>query len=145
TEPRPPIVAHVCDDIACGSALREELGERDDVVASPCLGQCDQGTAVFIQRAGAEDTVLTHATPESVLSALSGNPTPAEPTSIAAGPLLSRIGAVDPGSLDDYRTYGGYRALTRALEMGADAVIGELEASNLRGRGGAAFPTGLKW
>ncbi len=48
-------------------------------------------------------------------------------------------------SLDEYVANGGGRALARATEKGADDVLGELEAANLRGRGGAAFPTATKW
>jgi NADH-quinone oxidoreductase subunit F len=59
--------------------------------------------------------------------------------------LLRRVGVVDPASLDDYRAHGGYRALPKALEIGAEAVIAEVTASKLMGRGGAAFPTGRKW
>jgi len=144
TEPRPPIVAHVCSDIACGNDLLAVLGNRDDVVESPCLGQCDRRPAVFVQRAGADDVVLTGATPESVLDALEGRITDATVPFISPGPLLARVGTTDPESLDDYRAAGGYDALARAIEMGSEAVIDELVASNLRGRGGAAFPTGLK-
>jgi NADH-quinone oxidoreductase subunit F len=59
--------------------------------------------------------------------------------------LLRRVGIVDPGSLDDYRASGGYRALARAIEIGPDRVLEEVTASKLMGRGGAAFPTGRKW
>ena len=59
--------------------------------------------------------------------------------------LLERIGVVDPESLDDYRAHGGYEALARAIEIGPEAVIAEVTASKLMGRGGAAFPTGRKW
>jgi NADH-quinone oxidoreductase subunit F len=59
--------------------------------------------------------------------------------------LLRRVGSVDPSSLDDYRASGGYRALAKAFELGPDAVIAEVTASKLMGRGGAAFPTGRKW
>jgi NADH-quinone oxidoreductase subunit F len=59
--------------------------------------------------------------------------------------LLRRIGVVDPASLDDYRREGGYTALSKALAMGPEAVIAEVTASKLMGRGGAAFPTGRKW
>jgi NADH-quinone oxidoreductase subunit F len=59
--------------------------------------------------------------------------------------LLTRVGRVDPTSLDAYRTAGGYEALAKAFAMGADAVIAEITASRLVGRGGAAFPTGRKW
>ena len=60
-------------------------------------------------------------------------------------PLLARIGHVDPTSLDDYRAQGGYAALRRAFELGGEGVIRELKDSRLMGRGGAAFPTGVKW
>lgn len=145
TEYRPPTVAHVCDDIACGPELLAALGDRADVAASPCLGQCDRRPAVYMQRAGTDDAVIAPATPEAVEAALGGDiPASPEPF-VAPGPLLARVGQVDPGSLADYRSSGGYEALARALELGTDAVIDELTASNLRGRGGAAFPTGLKW
>jgi NADH-quinone oxidoreductase subunit F len=55
------------------------------------------------------------------------------------------MGRVDPTSLDAYRESEGYRALARAIEIGPAAVIEEVSASNLLGRGGAAFPTGRKW
>ncbi|MFJ2201885.1 NADH-ubiquinone oxidoreductase-F iron-sulfur binding region domain-containing protein [Streptomyces violaceusniger] len=59
--------------------------------------------------------------------------------------LLRRIGVVDPGSLDDYRTHGGYAALRRAFTLGPAGVIREVTEAGLVGRGGAAFPTGRKW
>jgi NADH-quinone oxidoreductase subunit F len=59
--------------------------------------------------------------------------------------LLRRIGVVDPGSLDAYVASGGFSTLAKAREMGGEAVIDELKRSNLRGRGGAAFPIGIKW
>src|SRR5690606_36712144 len=64
---------------------------------------------------------------------------------VSPGPLLARVGNSDHESLDDYRAAGGFEALARDIEMGSVAVIDEIVASNLRGRGGAAFPTGLKW
>jgi NADH-quinone oxidoreductase subunit F len=51
-------------------------------------------------------------------------------------------GAAD---IDRYIELDGYKAVRKALEMGADAVINEMKTSNLRGRGGAGFPTGMKW
>ena len=58
---------------------------------------------------------------------------------------FARCGIVDPRSLDDYRAHGGYKGLQRAISAGAEATIEEVVQSGLRGRGGAGFPTGIKW
>ncbi len=58
---------------------------------------------------------------------------------------FARCGIVDPLSLDDYRAHGGYRGLQRALSLGPAGTIEEVARSGLRGRGGAGFPTGVKW
>jgi formate dehydrogenase iron-sulfur subunit len=58
---------------------------------------------------------------------------------------FARCGIVDPRSLDDYCAHGGYKGLTRALTMRPAAVVEEVVQSGLRGRGGAGFPTGIKW
>jgi formate dehydrogenase iron-sulfur subunit len=58
---------------------------------------------------------------------------------------FARVGVVDPTSLVDYEAHGGLVGLRRALEIGADAVVEEVLASGLRGRGGAGFPAGIKW
>ena len=59
--------------------------------------------------------------------------------------IFARCGLTDPLSLDDYRHHGGLRGLERALALGSKATIEEVLASGLRGRGGAGFPTGIKW
>jgi formate dehydrogenase iron-sulfur subunit len=56
-----------------------------------------------------------------------------------------RCGITDPRSLADYQAHGGYLGLRRALEMSAADIVATVTASGLRGRGGAAFPTGIKW
>ncbi len=148
-EERPPLVAHVCDDIACrqsgGNEILSALGDRLDVITSPCLGQCDQCPVVLMQRAGQDDFVITAATSADVAAALNGAESATTPSHVEGGRLLKRVGQVDPGSLAQYRREGGYQALARAFELGAAAVIEEVKMSGLMGRGGAAFPTGIKW
>jgi NADH-quinone oxidoreductase subunit F len=84
---------------------------------------------MFIQRAGAADEIRVDG----------------EASVIHRGPLLQRVGVVDPTSLDGYRASGGFDALKRAMSIGAEAVVAEVKRSGLKGRGGAAFPTGVKW
>jgi len=58
---------------------------------------------------------------------------------------FARVGITDPVSLDDYLAHGGYAGLRRALALQPAAIVQEVLDSGLRGRGGAAFPTGVKW
>jgi formate dehydrogenase iron-sulfur subunit len=58
---------------------------------------------------------------------------------------FARVGVTDPRSLADYLEYGGYRGLDAALQMEPAAIVASVTASGLRGRGGAAFPAGIKW
>jgi NADH-quinone oxidoreductase subunit F len=168
TKPRPPVMAHVCDDIACRvvgaeetcAALERTIGPEGMAGAdgqvgwtrSPCLGLCDRAPAALITSAGEQARVASAAPVDAagVIARLDGARTTRAPERIPqrGDPslrLLRRVGVVDPASLDDYRAHGGYTALARALELGAEAVIAEVTASKLMGRGGAAFPTGRKW
>jgi NADH-quinone oxidoreductase subunit F len=169
TKPRPPVVAHVCDDIACRLAGAEQvcadlaraLGEagspagdgRTTWLRSPCLGLCDLAPAALITAAGESARNVTAAPVDAAgivarlgAGPVTGRPSPALPQPAADRPrLLRRVGVVDPTSEAEWREYGGLRGLTRALEIGPDAVIAEITASGLVGRGGAAFPTGRKW
>jgi NADH-quinone oxidoreductase subunit F len=170
TKPRPPVMAHVCDDIACRVAGAERIcddlersvgpeGEaaRDGRVGwlrSPCLGLCDVAPAALVTRAG-DAPSIAGAGPVDAAGIVARLDAPAARAARMASPLpqagsdglrlLRRVGVVEPTSLDDYRSHGGYRALPAALAMGAEAVIAEVTASRLMGRGGAAFPTGRKW
>ena len=131
-------------------------------VRSPCLGMCEQAPVALVQTSGAgvRDRAHGHVDPDRieriVADALAGGGSPAEP-SVPSAPqsadeaarpglrLLRRAGVVDPTSIDDYRAHGGYEALRRALEIGPEATIAEITEAKLLGRGGAAFPTGVKW
>src|SRR5437868_10082523 len=59
--------------------------------------------------------------------------------------MVSRRSAKGAANLDRYLELDGYKAVQKALALGADGIINEMKASNLRGRGGAGFNTGLKW
>ncbi len=130
-EERPADVTHVCTDLAC--ALRgATVGPGEH--ASPCLGLCERAPARYRTVAGLEPL-------EEQLPAES----PPLPQRDGLR-LLRRIAdGVDPTSLAAYVAAGGFAALARARELGPDAVIAEVSESKLLGRGGAAFPTGVKW
>jgi NADH-quinone oxidoreductase subunit F len=132
-EERPAEVLHVCTDLSCRLAGAEVPAGAH---SSPCLGLCERAPAALRTIAGLE--------PSEIQLPETGPPLPQ-----AGEPglrLLRRIAAgVDPESLDAYRANGGYAALRRAVELGAEAVLREVAESRLLGRGGAAFPTGTKW
>ncbi len=59
--------------------------------------------------------------------------------------VLRHCGKIDPENIEDYIAVGGYKALEKAIAEGPEWVIDQVKISGLRGRGGAGFPTGLKW
>jgi NADH-quinone oxidoreductase subunit F len=130
---------------------------------SPCLGLCERAPAMLVQLTGdaATDHAVGTISPGQVGLVLAGQAgvgfgRPTDPT-VSSAPqtwsegeraglrLLRRVGAVDPSSVDDYRANGGYEALRRAIRQGPEASIQQIKDSKLMGRGGAAFPTGVKW
>src|SRR4051794_24754085 len=130
-EERPTDITHVCTDLSC--ALKgASVGPGEH--ASPCLGLCERAPARYRTIAGAEpreEQIPAESPPLHQRDGLR---------------LLKRIGAgVDPESLEAYVAAGGFASLRRARELGGEAVLQEVVASRLLGRGGAAFPTGVKW
>ncbi len=117
---------------------------------SPCLGLCEQAPAALLTAAGDKpfERGFGHATVEKIRVALEQRFVADGAPNLRGGPrgpLLARVGVVDPTSLDDYRAHGGHEALRRALSLGPDGIIREVTEAKLMGRGGAAFPTGRKW
>ncbi len=172
TAPRPPAVAHVCEDIACrlagaeqvcsdlerrlGPAGRAGRGGEMAWLRSPCLGRCDLAPAVLFTFAGAEPRrfALGGVDAAAILARLEAGSPPPDLAAVSASlpqagsrdlRLLRRIGRVDPSSIADYLDGDGYHALRNAIAMGAEATIREVTEARLVGRGGAAFPTGRKW
>ena len=173
TTPSPAAVVHVCDDLACRANGAEQVcqemerryGAEGTEAASngtgiawqrsPCLGQCDRGSAAMIQHAGADPARAGLApfdpgqVPRVLASAEPDQPVPPLVPQVAGDRsslrLLRRVGLIDPGSLDSYRAAGGYEMLRRAVAAGPQAVIRELKDAKLLGRGGAAFPIAVKW
>src|SRR2546426_299736 len=68
-----------------------------------------------------------------------------EPSPLEVRVLSRRFGLPNSVSIDTYLATDGYKALRKALEMKPEEIIEEVKTSNLRGRGGAGFPTGMKW
>jgi NADH-quinone oxidoreductase subunit F len=174
TTSSPGAVVHVCDDLACqvngAEQLCEQMTRRFGAEGtesafngtgvtwqrSPCLGQCDRGSAALIQRAGTEPAraALAPVATDQIWQVLaSGPPATADRPLVpqrddgSSGTLrlLGRIGQVDPASLGSYRSAGGYQMLRRAVSLGPQGVLREVKDAKLLGRGGAAFPTAIKW
>ena len=156
--------AGVCEAASCLSSRAGEVhtGLIDALQAAGvgdvavkrvgCLGLCAAGPLVSVLETGA---LHRNVSPDD-LSGLVESLTTAEPvpTKVEADPFFARqvrivtenLGRIDPESIEDYVAAGGYTALTMALqEMTPGEVLAEVVASGLRGRGGAGYPTGLKW
>jgi NADH-quinone oxidoreductase subunit F len=112
------------------------------VEAAPCLGLCDHAPAALVG-----DTPAGNIDPESPW--LWVNTPNAAPFGMVGGYvrwLTARIGQIDPVDLDAYLRNDGFQGLSKALkELERSQVIKIVKESGLSGRGGAAFPTGLKW
>jgi NADH-quinone oxidoreductase subunit F len=157
-EPVGRTMLRVCTDQACALAGGEQLldaacahagaapGEMTPdglftVERVPCLGLCEHAPAALV---GVSPRGRLHLADVAGLFDLSG----AEPYSVLGGDLrllTALCGKGRAATLAEYEAAGGYAALRKAFSLGPDAVIAEVKAAGLVGRGGAAFPTGVKW
>jgi bidirectional [NiFe] hydrogenase diaphorase subunit len=115
-----------------------------------CLGLCARGPLVDIPEHGRLFEGVTQASVDAVAGAMAAAPaTRDEPSPFFARQMkvvLENSGRIDPENLDDYLAHDGYRALISAVTaMSPSEVLDEVVRSGLRGRGGAGYPTGLKW
>ncbi|MGE5550330.1 MAG: NADH-quinone oxidoreductase subunit NuoF [Bacteroidota bacterium] len=144
---------------------RRGLANEIKVVETGCLGPCDQGPIMVVYPEGttyarlrAEDIAVIveeHLLKGRVVDRLAyregaGERVVSYTQSNYYGPqkrvVLRNCGVIDPESIEEYIAHGGYAALGKALtSMTPSQVIDEIKNAGLRGRGGAAFPTGMKW
>lgn len=147
-------------------AFRREVARRGlpvEITSSGCQGWCERGPLVAVEHI---PLLYLQVSPFDVpaivdLTLARGQPIPRLLYRHEAGPvpwrdgipfykkqsriILRNCGRIDPTDIRDYIRAGGYSALIKALGMPPEAVIAEIKRSGLRGRGGAGFPTGLKW
>jgi NADH:ubiquinone oxidoreductase subunit F (NADH-binding)/(2Fe-2S) ferredoxin/ferredoxin len=156
-------------------ALKRELSKKypsAKLVRTGCMGSCYAEVMVEMEKRGGTSAIYSGVTPDKVeglLDAyLGGSVAGAYALRAKTGtmkgeedvPLLGELpffkhqerdvirncGIIDPKSIEEYIVSGGYAALSKVMrEMTPEAVIEEVSKSGLRGRGGAGFPTGLKW
>lgn len=147
-----------------------DITDQVQIVKTGCMGLCSEGPLIRVEMADARPVLYKEVEPlvarlivvEHIARAIDWNKdTPFEIPEFLKNytfPLdstfftgqekivLANAGAVDPESIDQYIARGGYAGLKKVLtEMTPEVLIDEIKKSGLRGRGGAGFPTGLKW
>jgi NADH-quinone oxidoreductase subunit F len=140
-------VIQVCNDPVCAMAgseafmktVRRHQGETGTTVhCAPCLGLCEHAPAVMVR-----DAQRGHVDPDyggSITETIGRSP-----RSVLGGELALLTKNCGRGRATTLAEYGGYQALARARSQPPAAVVQLIKDSGLVGRGGAAFPTGLKW
>jgi bidirectional [NiFe] hydrogenase diaphorase subunit len=144
---------------ALESAVREHGLEAEvTTVATGCMGPCSRGPMVTLQMEDRPDVIYERVTPalarrivaehvarhEVITDHVMGSDLPFFTKQMKV--VLANSGLIDPERLEDYVAQGGYSALAFVLrEMTPEEVCAEISKSELRGRGGAGYPTGLKW
>jgi NADH-quinone oxidoreductase subunit F len=151
-------------NLPCSVELKEEPGHPAGLKKSGCHGLCDQGPLILVEPEG---WLYTKVKPEDAGEIVE--------KTISAGTLVERLvyqadgkgipkkddipfykgqtrvvlgdcGAIDAESIKEYLAIGGYTAFEKALfDMTQEQIIAEVTEANIRGRGGAGFPTGVKW
>ena len=158
---------NICGAAGCQSLASEELkkalveaaaaqgyGPQSCTVRKVgCLGLCGAGPLVSVEPSGVLYQKVTPADAPEIIRSLDGPPVGRLQLDSKA-PFFARqqkivlenSGRIDPERLEDYISVDGYLALTTVLsEMSPADVVAEVHKSGLRGRGGAGYPTGLKW
>ena len=144
-----------------------QLEGKVQVNGSGCMGLCSKGPLVRMCSKTQKDILFSEIKPEMAAAVVEQVVVPVLAGSKIEKPggdlgqhtldlndpfftmqvfsVLENNGKMDPEKLDDYIARDGYKALRKALGMSAEEICKEMLASGLRGRGGAGFPTGLKW
>ncbi len=148
---------------AVQQAITDLVKERDlaadiQVVATGCMGPCSRGPMVTLEIAGDQPLVYERVTVDAAVALVERHLTLTEslPDQVMSADLpffarqtkivLANSGRIDPERLEDAIAHDGYAALAKALqELTPEEICQQLIASGLRGRGGAGYPTGLKW
>src|SRR6056297_2947338 len=139
--------------------LKVVAGDDDRVMSTGCLGHCYAEPMVEVVQKNGESVVYGNLREKDIPALISGDLPDSKRILSDKGEayankhhhkqvriVLRNTGIIDPDSLSDYRARDGYRALEKSLkEMSPLNVIDEIKESGLRGRGGAGFPTGIKW
>lgn len=160
------IRVHCCTSTGCQAAnsmaVKREmekavktagLQDKVQVVGVGCMGFCGKGPLVEVEPQGLQYEVVKPEEAASIIAGLNGREVQAA-VGDRTHPFFSRqtlivrehSGKIDPEKIGEYLAVGGYQALHQAIyEMTPEEVVAEITKSGLRGRGGAGYPTGLKW